>query len=159
MVQLLIQSLVVERAWPTNRCFTDWMRGRNSAGTDASGWRSKDPYSLYRALNGTKRAELEKFASDYDKLEDRMGKKYHIHFCEAGDNDCEKKLSHGRGQNFEDAFEGGCLNSADHEKLRMLKQTLDRFLSQELTKYHCRREFDAGLGGKTSIFAREKGGY
>jgi hypothetical protein len=98
-----------------------WMRGRDSAGTDASGWRSKDLYSLYRALNGTERVELEKFASDYDKLEDRMGKKYHIHFCEAGDNDCKKKFSYGRGQNFEDAFEGGCLNSIDHEKLRMLK--------------------------------------
>lgn len=56
-----------------------------------------------------------------------MGKKYHIHFREVGDNDCEKKFGYGRDQNFEDAFEGGCLNSAEHEKLRMLKETLDRF--------------------------------
>jgi hypothetical protein len=48
------------------------MRSKNSAGTDASRWRSKDPYSLYRALNSTERAELEKLASDYGKFEDRM---------------------------------------------------------------------------------------
>ena len=66
-------------------------------------------------------------------------------FARQGDNDCEKKFSYERGQNFEDAFEGDCLNSVDHEKLRMLKQTLDRFFSQELTKYHCRGEFDGRI--------------
>jgi len=60
-------------------------------------------------LNGTERVELEKLASNYKKFEDRMGKKYHVHFCEVGDNGCEKKF--------------------------------------------------AGLGGKTSIFAQEKGRY
>jgi hypothetical protein len=118
------------------------MRGRDSAGTDASGWRSKDPYSLYRALNGTERAELEKLASDYNKFEDRMGKKYHIHFCEAGGNDCEKKSSYGRSQNFEDAFEGGCLNSADHEKLSHVETDSGPVFELRADQVPLRREFD-----------------
>jgi hypothetical protein len=91
-------------------------------------------------LNAIERAELETLASGYDKVEDRMGK-YHMRFGEAGDNDCEK-CSYGSGQNFEDAFEGGCLDKSNRKKLRMLKQALDRLLIQERTKYHCTREFD-----------------
>ena len=78
-------------------------------------------------MNGTERAKLEKFGSNYDILRDRTWKEVSHTFSRGRDNDCEKKFGYGRDQNFEDAFEGGCLNSAEHEKLRMLRQTLDRF--------------------------------
>jgi len=84
------------------------------------------------------------------------GKEVSHTYLRGRDNNCEKKFSYGRGQNFEDAFEGGCRNSADHEKLRMLEQTLDRFLSQELTKYHCRREFDGRVKVVRHPFLLEK---
>jgi hypothetical protein len=67
---------------------------------------------------------LKKLASDYDSFEDAMEEKYEPHFCDAGDHDCNKQCSYGPGQKFEDAFNGGCLEGADREKLRTLKQAL-----------------------------------
>jgi hypothetical protein len=97
---------------------------------------------LYYVLDGAEREELEKVASDYDNFEEELEAKYHPHFCEAGDNTCEKKCSYGPGQQYDEVFESGCLKDADFQKLRMLKQALARYLGQVLAQYHCTREWN-----------------
>jgi hypothetical protein len=122
-----------------------WRGSPYGQADDAWGWGSNDPHSLYRALNRVERAHLEKLASDYDDFEDAMEEKYELHFCDAGDDDCDKQCSYGPGQKFEDVFNGGCLEGADHGKLRMLKQALSRYLSEPLAKYRCTKEHNGRI--------------
>jgi hypothetical protein len=75
-------------------------------------------------LSTTERAGLENLASDYDKFEDRMGKKYHIHFCEVGDR---RSSVMGGARISKILLKVAVLTVQTMRSSCMLKQTLDWF--------------------------------